>query len=110
MKENPDKQLNIILMHAAADMLMLVRSGFYVHVNRSGRIQNTCDLSLILFLLLPRQEHLILFTGCRLHPHCKRLPRIRPAATPRVNNNAADIWLRGQAVGSWAACSRLTDD
>lgn len=70
---------------------------------------------------------------CRLHPHCKRLPpvkekgmliyifkgvmgqtncfkkifvfyvRIRHAAAPRVNNNAADIWLRGQAVGSWAA-------
>lgn len=49
-------------MHAATDMLMLVRSGFYVHVNRSGRIQNMCVLSLILFLFVPRQEHLILFT------------------------------------------------
>lgn len=34
---------------------------------------------------------------------------IRPAAVPRMNNAPADIWLRGRAFGSWAACPLLTD-
>lgn len=36
--------------------------------------------------------------------------RIRRAAVSRMNNDPADIGLRGKAFGSWAACSRPTDD